>query len=112
MSQAHDDYIAKKTTYDAATQSVTKIISRLQSFAGALSNWQKSHIDIFGEATPSDMASARSTKIDGNGIPTPAELQKALVAQYKAQREGHQAWTSIPDAERQELKPPPWLIRR
>jgi len=112
MSQAYDDYNAKKAAYDSATQSVAKLISRLQSFAGALSNWEKSHIEIFGEATPMDMAASRPNKISGKDIPIPAELQKALIAQFNAQKEGHGAWTSLPEAERQNLKSPPWMVRR
>jgi hypothetical protein len=113
MSQAHDDYISKKAEYDAPTKNVAALISRLQSFAAPLfEKWETCHIEIFGEATPMDMTSERRRKVDGNNIPSPAELQKALIAQFAAKKEGHRAWTSMPERERQELKSPPWLIRR
>ncbi len=113
MSQAHDGYVSKKAEYDAATKNVTDLILRLRSFAAPLiEDWQTCHIEVFGEGTPMSMVGERRRKVDGNNVPSVAELQKALVAQFAAQQEGHRAWTSIPDQERQELKPPPWLIRR
>jgi hypothetical protein len=113
MSQAHDDYVSKKAEYDAATNNVTDLISRLRSFVAPLiENWQTCHIEVFGKGTPTDMVGERRRKVDGNNVPSVDELRKALIAQFGAMKDGHRAWTSIPDQERQELKSPPWLIRR
>jgi hypothetical protein len=113
MSQQHDDYISKKADYDAATKNVTDLILRLQSFVAPLfENWQTCYIEVFGgDGPPMAMVAERRCKVDGNNLPSVAELQKALVAQFAAQQEGHRAWTSIPATERQELKSPPWLKR-
>jgi hypothetical protein len=114
MSQPHDDYVSKKAEYDAATKNVTDLVSRLRSFAAPLiENWQTCYIEVFGgDGTPMAMVGERRRKVDGNNLPSVAEFQKALVAQFAAQQEGHRAWTTIPATERQELKSPPWLIRR
>ncbi len=78
MSQAHDNYISKKAEYDAATQNVTDLISRLRKFAAPLiANWQTCYIEIFGQGTPMDMIKGE-TRLMGITFRRPLNCKRPL----------------------------------
>lgn len=111
MSHAYDTYIAKKAAYEQATDTVNRVIDELKKFATPLiTNWRNCYIEMFGEATPMEMLSGRQ-KVDGSNVPPVADIRRALLIQFNAQKEANQAWTALSEQERKELKLPPWLQR-
>src|SRR5215204_2651398 len=110
MSQAYDDYIQRKEAYDGATDAIQRLVNELRSFAAPLlTDWSKCYIQLPGQNVPMGMAKRKA--IDRTKMPQVQDLHRALVAQFNAQEEAHKAWMSLPSPERDNLKPPPWLVR-
>ena len=108
MSQPYDRYLEAMAAYDLANAKVEAQLQQVRSFlTPLLFNAKALYVDA-GVPVPTAMGLGR-VRMNGEGIPTPADIGVSLIAQFEALRNAQDAWVSIPETERKDLPEPSWL---
>ena len=103
MSQRTDDYIGAMVTCEAAEAEVEELVERLRKYAKPLiDDWRRCR-DLVTEKTPLMRV---KEKLFGKSVPTPEEIQTAMIRFFESEEAVREAWSRLSADEQRHLVSP------
>lgn len=108
MSSEIENYQTARAAYELASKRCQAISDTVREGASILSDWQRAMVSNATGGFPAEIALGRHTRsINATQWPTGQDVATALSTFHEAKSAMHNAYSSIPQEQRDVIVPPP-----